>query len=458
MNKKIDAFIDSHKDEMIDVLREVLHIPSVEGEPAPGAPFGTEVDKALHFMLDKAQEMGFETQNMNGYCGCIDYGEGKEMLGILCHLDVVPEDTGWIHPPYSATIEGGRIYARGALDDKGPTVSSLYALAAIKALGKKTKRRIRIILGTNEETGWGCINYYKAHGEIPAIAFSPDGDYPLVNSEKGIMHATFARKFASDITFNAGSAANKVPHEAVIKVNIPFETVKASIIANRDLTLYPVDLKGDTEKTFITVHGISAHAAMNDLGRNAITAGLDILSRLPLGENDATVVNILHEKLMYDLHGENLGIDFEDESGRQTVNPGVIRWDENGISEFTLDLRCPTSRELSEIFRKLESAFVEAGLEPYGEQELKKGLFVPADSELVVKLLKVYNDRMGTDLAPLAIGGGTYARAFENAVAFGCEKPGVASTVHMANEYITVDDMVVNAKMIADAIYALACE
>lgn len=458
MNKKIDAYIDNHKDEMIDVLREVLHIPSTEGEPAPGAPFGAEVKKALDYMLKKADEMGFATENMDGYCGCIDYGEGKEMLGILCHLDVVPEDTGWKYPPYSATIERGKIYARGALDDKGPTVSTLYALAAIKALGKKTKRRIRIILGTNEETGWGCMNYYKSHGEIPNIAFSPDGDYPLVNSEKGIMHANFSRAFASGVTFTAGSAANKVPHEAKMIVKVPFETVKAFITSDRRLNGYPVDIRGDAEQTEITVHGISAHAALNHLGRNAICAAFDILAHLPLEAEDSRIAKQLHELLAYDLYGENLGLDFEDVSGRQTVNPGVIRWDENGISQFTFDLRCPTSRSLSEIFMALTNALAETGLEPSGEQELKDGLYVPRESELVVKLLKVYNTRMETELEPLAIGGGTYARAFENAVAFGCEKPGAASTVHMANEYITIDDMVLNAKMIADAIYALACE
>ena len=458
MNAKIDAYIDSHKDEMISVLQEVLHIPSVEGTPAPGAPFGVEVNKALHFMLGKAKEMGFVAENMEGYCGCIDYGEGDEMLGILCHLDVVPEDTGWKYPPYSATIEGDKIYARGALDDKGPTVSSLYALAAIKALGIKTKRRIRIILGTNEETGWGCMNYYKAHGELPHIACSPDGDYPLVNSEKGIMHVTFARKYESGISLTAGSAANKVPHEAIIRVKLPADDVKAVVEGIAEIKDFPTDVEADGAYTKITVHGTSAHAAMNELGKNALNAALFILSALPLTGEDAKIVKHLHEGLMLDLNGEHLGLDFTDASGRQTVNPGVIRWDENGISRFTLDLRCPTSKKLSDIFAHLEKFFAVAGLVPSGDQELKDGLFVPRDSELVVKLLKVYNDRMGTNLEPLAIGGGTYARAFTNAVAFGCEKPGVASTVHMANEYITIEDMVVNAKMIADAIYALCCE
>lgn len=458
MNKQIDKYIDEHSDEMIAFLQESLHIPSVEGKPEEGAPFGKEVDRALRHMLKGAEKMGFATSNMEGYAGCIDYGEGEEMLGILCHLDVVPEDTGWKYPPYSATIEDGKIYARGALDDKGPTVSALYALAAIKELGIKTKRRIRIILGTNEESGWGCMEYYKKHGEVPSIAFSPDGDYPLVNSEKGILHATFVRRFDSKVCFFAGSAANKVPHEANITVKIPYNVVADIVNAQKDvLERYPVEMTADGEYTKIRIHGKSAHAAMNDLGVNALVAGVDILSKLPLEGEDSRIAKYLHEKLMYDLNGEHLGLDFTDESGRQTVNPGILQWNESGISNFTLDLRCPTSKKLTDIMELLERVFGEIGLEAT-EKELKDGLFVPRDSELVQKLLKVYNDRMNTNAEPLAIGGGTYARAFDNAVAFGCEKPGVESTVHMANEYIHVDDMILNAKLLADAIIALACE
>lgn len=460
MNKRIDAYIDSHSEEMISFLSESLHIPSVEGTPEPGAPFGREVNNALLHMLGGAEKMGFDVTNMEGYAGCVDYGEGDEMLGILCHLDVVPEDTGWKYPPYSATIEDGKIYARGALDDKGPAVSALYAMAAIKEAGIKTRRRIRLILGTNEESGWGCMNYYKAHGEIPHIAFSPDGDYPLVNSEKGIMHANFAKKFSSNIEFFAGSAANKVPHEATIVYSGRELTMKEMHDAFSGIpegTVFEVTPMSDGRMSF-RIEGKSAHAAMNDLGVNALVMGLSVLANLPLEGEDAKMAKYLHEKLRFDLHGEHLGLDFEDASGRQTVNPGVIRWDKDGISVFTLDLRCPTSKKLTDIFAHLEKVFGEVGLEKSGEQELKDGLFVPRDSELVEKLLKVYNDRMGTDAEPLAIGGGTYARAFDNAVAFGCEKPGAASTVHMANEYITIDDMILNAKLIADAILALACE
>ena len=156
------------------------------------------------------------------------------------------------------------------------------------------------------------------------------------------------------------------------------------------------------------------------------------------------------------MHGESLGLDRKDDSGRMTMNPGVICWDENGF-EISVDFRCPISLDMNEVRVKLLGAL--ADFDPVVTHEkIQLGHFIPADSELVSKLLDVYAERTGKREEPLAIGGGTYARAFPNAVAFGCEQAGISGPVHMPNEYIGVDELVFNALMIADAIIALAAK
>ena len=180
-----------------------------------------------------------------------------------------------------------------------------------------------------------------------------------------------------------------------------------------------------------------------------------LLSRLELQDADAAAVRLLHEKLAMDMHGEALGLDFTDASGRMTLNPGVIKWDENGIAKLDLDMRVPTSVDLDELMAKLNSQL--DGFELFNKS-VQPGHFVAPDSELVSKLTDVYAKRSGEYLPPLAIGGGTYARAVENAVAFGCERPGVPALVHMPNESISIEDMMFNTYMIADAIIALGCE
>ena len=205
MNKIVDRWILDHKDELINSLKESVRIPSVEGAPEPNAPFGREVRRALDHALALARSFGFTTIDMDGYIGVIDYGEGEETLGVMCHLDVVPEGEGWDNPPYAAETVDGCIVGRGTLDDKGPAMSSIYALAAIKAAGLKTKRRIRIMLGCNEESGWGCMKLYGEVAKMPDIAFSPDGEYPVVNSEKAIVHASYRKPFKSALRIEGGT-------------------------------------------------------------------------------------------------------------------------------------------------------------------------------------------------------------------------------------------------------------
>ena len=463
LSEKVDAYIAENQDKIISALQDLLKIPSVKTAPEKNAPFGKGVRDALDHTLNLARELGFETIDMDGYIGCVDYGfqgnEDKELLAIMCHLDVVPEGIGWDHPPFAAEIADGKLFARGALDDKGPTISALYALAAIKAAGLRLKRRVRILLGCDEESGWGCMDHYSEHGETPHMAFSPDADYPLVNSEKGILHASFKREFKSNISLESGSRPNVIPNDARI-------TLKAADFELEDIVKaassveeagFPTDYSLEDDEITITVTGLGGHAASPEMGKNALLAALTVLSALPLEGDDREVVETLHNALMQDLHAEHLGLDVNDESGRTTINPGVMRWDKDGIHEFSVDMRCPRTLNLEDTLEKLKTAFSKAGLTHTGG-ELKDGHFVPRESELVSKLLSVYEKRTGEAAEPLAIGGGTYARAIENAVAFGCERPGVEAPIHMPNEFIRLEDIMFNTYLIADAIIALACE
>ena len=146
-----DEFINDKKDEMIENLQKLIQIPSVyEESKNPKMPFGENANKALEYMLELGKKLGFRTKNIDGYCGYIEFGEGEELLGIIGHLDVVPAGEGWANPPFSGTIVDNKIYGRGAIDDKGPVMASLYAMKAVKDTCKVNKR-VRLILGLNEE-------------------------------------------------------------------------------------------------------------------------------------------------------------------------------------------------------------------------------------------------------------------------------------------------------------------
>ena len=451
MNKTVEAIIERDRDKLVESLRENIRIPSTEGAPEPGAPFGKAVREALDHALETGRKFGLKCENMEGYVGTIEYGEGEEMVGVICHLDVGPEGTGWKHPPYGAVVDEGMIWGRGTLDDKGPAFAAIYALAAVKEAGIPLKRRIRIILGTNEETGWGCMNYYKAHGEAPTLGFTPDGNYPVVCSEKGILHTAFEKRFASRIRIKAGTRPNVVAGRTEIFVPVSAEKVHEAI-NKAGLSDFGYEVTPSENGAELVIKGVDAHASLPEDGKNSMQAAFAVLDLLGLPGEDGKMISVMHKALGMDMHGESMGLDITDPSGRLTLNPGVIDWNENGIVKFMIDVRHPTSLSKDEVKEKQLAAL---GMTLVHEHS-QDGLYVPEDSELVSKLMGVWEARTGEHLEPLRIGGGTYARAFKNVVAFGPEIAGHPAQIHMPNEAVSIDDLMFDTHVIADAMIALA--
>ena len=128
----INKYIEEHKNEIITKVQELIRIPSVITDSRdPMKPFGDPINRALEYMLNLGKTLGFRTKNIDGYCGYIEFGEGEEIIGIIGHLDVVPEGDNWSHPPFGGKIADNKNYGRGAIDDKGPVISSLYAMKAV---------------------------------------------------------------------------------------------------------------------------------------------------------------------------------------------------------------------------------------------------------------------------------------------------------------------------------------
>ena len=229
-------YIENQKEEMIKELQSLISIRSVSKPHADGTskPFGEGPNDALIYFLNLANKLGFRTKNVDGYCGYAEFGEGEELLGIIGHLDVVPEGENWTYPPFSGTVTDGKIFGRGAIDDKGPVISSLYAMKAVKTYLEEHNlqfhKRVRLIVGLNEESNWECINYYKSHEEIPTVSFSPDADFPCIYAEKSVLTEFFEMdyfkqnndKIILEDLNDYQNAINVVPKicSAVLKIDI----------------------------------------------------------------------------------------------------------------------------------------------------------------------------------------------------------------------------------------------
>lgn len=147
--------VEKRKDALLEDLFRQLKIASVRDDEAATeeAPVGPGPKAALEDFMKMAEEDGFKTEQFGPWAGHVEAGEGEELLGILGHVDVVPVGTGWDTDPFEPVIKDGRIYARGSSDDKGPTVAAYFALKLLRDLGLELNQRVRIIVGTDEESG-----------------------------------------------------------------------------------------------------------------------------------------------------------------------------------------------------------------------------------------------------------------------------------------------------------------
>lgn len=454
MDAKLNAIIESMHDEMIDTLQKWIRVPSVKGEAAPGAPFGKEVRSMLDMALADCEQMGFKTQNFDGYIAHADLGEGsdEDALAILAHLDVVPEGDGWKYPPYGAVIENGRMYGRGTSDDKGPAVAALYAMKAVKDAGIPLRRKVRLILGCDEESGWEDIAHYNKVATMPRMGFSPDASYPIINIEKGIcrleLHGVLSNEGLQVIAFNNGERPNVIPGRASALVVGDAATVAQAEAAAKKLDI-PAEVQLTDKGVSITVTGISGHAAYPETARNANGEMLLLLRELGV-QGDLC---LLADKIGLDYKGEGLEISVSDGiSGYLTCNLGIIRADEGGVYA-TLDIRYPVMTNPDMIIKNVSASLPGMRVEA---MEVKEPHHVPAGSELVQNLLDAYHEVTGYERKCLYTGGGTYARSLQEGVAFGASFPQDEDLAHQANEYADIEGLYKNIKIFALAIVKLA--
>ena len=454
MDAKLNAMIESMHDKMIDTLQKWIRVPSVKGEAAPGAPFGREVRSMLDMALADCEQMGFKTQNFDGYIAHADLGEGsdEDALAILAHLDVVPEGDGWKYPPYGAVIENGRMYGRGTSDDKGPAVAALYAMKAVKDAGIPLRRKVRLILGCDEESGWEDIAHYNKVATMPRMGFSPDASYPIINIEKGIcrleLHGVLSSEGLQVIAFNNGERPNVIPGRASALVAGDAAAAAQAEAAAKKLDI-PAEVQLTDEGVAITVTGISGHAAYPETARNANGEMLLLLRELGV-QGD---LRLLADKIGLDYKGEGLEISVSDGiSGYLTCNLGIIRAGEGGVYA-TLDIRYPVMTNPDMIIKNVSASLPGMRVDA---MEVKEPHHVPAGSKLVQNLLDAYHEVTGYERKCLYTGGGTYARSLQEGVAFGASFPQDEDLAHQANEYADIEGLYKNIKIFALAIVKLA--
>ena len=394
-------------EDMIKALAGLLEIESVSSRGTSEKPFGAGADKALEYALSLCESLGFRTKRCGDMLGYAEIGQGTEMVGILAHLDVVPAGNGWDFPPFALTRKDGKLYGRGVTDDKGPAVASVFAMKDILDSQIELKKRIRIIFGLTEESGdWDDIEFYKKTEELPVCGFTPDADFPCIYGEKGILMLEISLPCASEISVLEGGTAP----------NMVADYCKCVI--------------GDA---FFETHGVSAHGSMPQDGDNAISKLMALLPQNAVAEFYKTCIG-------FDLGGKKLGCELWDElSGKLTLNVGMVRL-ENKNAVFSVDIRYPVSFSHEDVVGRIRETLQKYGASVTILAQMNP-VYMDENGPVISALMEAYTLVTGdVENKPSVIGGGTYARAMDNIVAFGPMLPGRELTEHQKNEYMQETD------------------
>ncbi|MGG5358748.1 MULTISPECIES: M20 family metallopeptidase [unclassified Enterococcus] len=437
---------EQHHEEALSALSELIRIPSVldEADSGEGHPFGSKVIEALDKVLEISEKLGFKTfKDPEGYYGYSEIGEGDELFGILCHMDVVPagDENNWDSKPFEPTVKDGWLVGRGSQDDKGPSIAAMYAVKALMDAGVTFNTRIRFIFGTDEENLWRCLEKYNEKEEGITRGFAPDAEFPLIYAEKGLLQAYLTGPGTDEFSVKAGGALNVVPDSAPYSGN-KLEEVKEKLSAHG----FDFEDKGDS----IVVLGKSIHAKDAPQGTNAITRLAIALSEV----FEFGPIDFLGKLVQENATGENVVGKTEDEpSGELTMNFASLEITPEQ-TKIGVDMRIPVTIEKEAIVEKLAEAVQKYDL-TYSEFDFLDSLYVPRDSELVTALLGTYRDITGDMTEPFVSGGATFARTMNQCVAFGAMFPDTPDFMHQANERWELSSMYKAMAIYAEAIYRL---
>ncbi len=456
MNEGVDRLVIENKQKLFEAASRLIKIKSVASESTDKAkPFGEGIAKVLDEALKIGEELGFRVKNVDGYGGHIEFGDDGILFAALGHLDVVPEGEGWDVDPYGGVIKDGYLWGRGAVDNKGPTVATMFALKAVKDSGLVPKNRVRIILGTDEEAGWKGIKYYFEKEEAPKYAVTPDAAFTAVYAEKGIVNyvITHVRKAKQSnlLQLKGGEAPNVVPQKAVAILKNFDDSTLEFLREFRPKNEARILWEKVSEGLKIESYGKSAHGSKPEAGVNAIAPVLEILlGLLPTNDEAYPFVKTMFEKIGYETDGKSLRIAGSDcVTGNLTVNLGTICMSEDKF-EAVINVRYPIYYSFDAMTQQVVEALKPMNVK--GSAHLKP-LFVSPDSNLIKLLCDVYTDVTKLQPTLLTMGGGTYARAVPYGVAFGPLLPGRPETEHQPNEKILLDDLLLVARIYAQLFY-----
>ena len=439
------TMFEKYLPEIIETISKSVQIKTVLDVAVPGGPFGQGNKDCLEYVLSVADKLGFRTVNLDGYCGYAEIGEGEEIVGIIGHLDVVPEGEGWKVPAYSGALVDDEIWGRGTIDDKGPIIIALYVVKALMDKGFAFGKRVRVIFGCNEETGSKCMEHYLEVDEPISYGVTPDSNFPVIFAEKSINNIFLSGEGRSHgkvkLTYlDGGIVINAVPDLRTFTLEAEgivgkIQLCKAISAISKRLGKNNIKFSCESKcgKAVFAVHGKAAHGSVPHHGVNAVSYAIDGMR----GVVDDDFVKFYNTAIGTCVHGEKLGCFAEDEYGKIAVNVGLCHY-ENGKFEVRVNSRLPFNTNSEKMVEEIKATVGDSV--KVDMKSSSTGFKMDKDSPMIKALMNAYATVTGDyESQPICSAGGTYAREFNNCVAFGPEMEGYGEMIiHEPNERISL--------------------
>lgn len=423
LRKKFNEWLEANKENIIKDIQDFARIRSVSRADLAqvNAPFGPECRKMLDHALARAVELGFDTQDHEGYCGSAYLDDKNDCIGIVGHLDVVPEGDKWVYPPYAATRVGNFLIGRGVSDNKSAVILGLYLMKFFRESGVSLKHGVQVIMGCSEETGMQDLHYYMQHYPEPLISLIPDSGFPVNYAQKGSMsgrmHIAPGAQIAS---FTGGEVANMVPPHATVQLN-GITAAQAAPFFGNEFTVTDGD-----GGALIVAHGVASHAAHPEGGKSAINMLASALATSGLLSGDSQKAMESIRDMTGDYYGANAGVAMEDpDTGKTTMVCGVAKMTKSGEISLSLDCRLSIAAD-QEANKASFTAYAQSLGFSVRRLETTPPVYMPKDDPRVTSLTDLYAEITGERLEPYTMGGGTYSRELTRSLTFGPGFPALA--------------------------------
>ncbi len=406
------------KEMFLTDLKEFLKIPTVSSDKKA-------LDLSVDFLVDLGRKFGLKAEyHFDKEVVTIEYGEGEEIFGLLAHIDVVPVvREEWRYEPFDLTLEDGVLYGRGVVDDKSPIMMMLYILKIFKENNIKTKRKIQLILGTQEEVYWSDMIKYVESNKLPNFGFTPDGSFPIQNAEKGYMDVKLIFDRGNIEEIKGGVASNSIPSDFYCKI--------------------------DGQEYIAT--GKTVHSSRPYEGVNAIYEGIKQI------DTDNKVFEFIEKKL-FDYYGKGLGIYEEN-----YVNDDILNLTTLALTlinkvddkvELVINFRTAKDKTRENIINRFEELQKEYDF-TYIIEDYMKPVYVDKNCKFVNIMKDVYEENTKTEVSFSLATCATYAKAMNNFVSFGPLFPTSKYSLHESNEEFVLEELLLAQKIYFDTIFAI---